>query len=124
MQNHAGSSARSIDKKIKQLSKGAQQIAYNIVLIQKKINRLQEAIEALTKRKARKRRYVRVEETLTVREVSDLITKQAGSSYEDDKTPTKRVRAGRRCSTYSKTRHNSRIYKVEIEDTEDSDESE
>jgi hypothetical protein len=33
------------------------------------------------------------------------------------------MRVGRRCGTYSKTRHNSRIYKVEIKDIEDSDKS-
>jgi hypothetical protein len=92
--------------------------------MQEKINRLQEAIEASTKRKARKRRYIRAEETLTVSEVSDLIAKQAGSSRKDGETPAKRVRAGRHCGTCGETRHNSRTCKVEIKDTEDSDESE
>jgi hypothetical protein len=33
----------------------------------------------------------------------------------------KRVRSKRRCGRYSKIRHNSYTYKVEIEDVEDSD---
>jgi hypothetical protein len=94
-----------------------------MVLMQEKIDRLQEAIEALTKRKARKRRYVRAEETLIVGEVLDLIAEQAGGSRKDGETPAKRVRAGRRCGTCGETRHNSRTCKVEIEDAEDSDES-
>jgi hypothetical protein len=71
----------------------------------------------------RKRRYIRAEKTLTVSKVLDLIAKQAGSSCKDSKTPAKRVRVGRHCGTYSKTRHNSCTYKVEIKNTEDSDES-
>jgi hypothetical protein len=84
---------------------------------------MRSAIEELTKRKGRKRRYIQVEETLTVSEVSDLITKKEGGSRGDGETPTKRVRAERRCGRCSKTRHNSRTCKVEIEDADDSDDS-
>jgi phage-related minor tail protein len=94
------------------------------VLIQEKINCLQEAIEASTKRKARKQRYIRAEETLTVSKVLDLIAKQADSSRKDSKTPAKRVRAGRHYGTCSKTKHNFCTYKVEIKNAEDSDKSE
>jgi len=52
---------------------------------------MQSAIEELTKRKGRKRRYVRAEETLTVSEVLDLIAKREGSSRKDGETPAKRV---------------------------------
>jgi hypothetical protein len=38
--------------------------------------------------------------------------------------PAKRVQIDRRYSTYSKTSYNSRIYKVEIKNIEDSDKSE
>jgi hypothetical protein len=84
---------------------------------------MRSAIEELIKRKSRKRRYIQVEETLTVSEVSDLITKKEGGSRGDGETPTKRVRAERRCGRCSKTRHNSRTCKVEIEDADDSDDS-
>jgi hypothetical protein len=50
MQIHQGSPASSLDEQVKQLSKGAQQIAYNIVLMQEEISRLQDAVEALLKR--------------------------------------------------------------------------
>jgi hypothetical protein len=78
----------------------------------------------LTKRKGWKRRYVRVEETLTVGEISDLIAEREDSSRKDGKTPAKRVRAERRCGRCGEVGHNSRTCKVEIEDTDDSDESE
>jgi hypothetical protein len=85
---------------------------------------MRSAIEELTKRKGRKRQYVRVEETLTVGEVSDLITKKEGSSRKDSETPAKRVRAKRHCGRCGEPRYNSRTCKVEIEDVDNSNESE
>jgi hypothetical protein len=113
-----------LDKQVKQLSKGAQQIAHNMVLVQEEIGRLRDAVDTLTKRKTCKRRYIRVEETLTVSEVSNLIAKRESSGCEDGKTPAKRVRAERRCGRCSEVGHNSRTCKVEIEDVDDSDASE
>jgi hypothetical protein len=124
IQNYQGSPASSLDEQVKQLSKGAQQIAYNIVLVQEEIGRLQDAVDTLTKRKTRKRRYVRAEETLTVSEVSDLIAEKEGGSRRDRETPAKRVRAERRCGRCSEVGHNSRTCKVEIEDVDNSDASE
>jgi hypothetical protein len=120
MQIHRGSPASSLDEQVKQLSKGAQQIAHNMVLMQEEISRLRDAVEASSKRQSRKRRYVRAEETLTVGEVSDLIAKQAGGIREQGETPAKRVRTERRCGRCSEIGHNSRSCKVEIEDVEDS----
>jgi hypothetical protein len=115
MQRRSGSSASSLDEKVQQLSKGAQQIAHNMVLLQEEQARMQNAIEEFTKRKGRKRRYVQVEETLIVGEVSGLITEREGGSCEEGKTPAKRVRAERHCG---------RCGKVEIEDVDDNEESE
>jgi hypothetical protein len=55
------------------------------------MSRLKDAVNTLTKRKTCKRQYVRVEETLIVSKVSNLITIKEGSSYKDSKTPVKRV---------------------------------
>jgi hypothetical protein len=85
---------------------------------------MRSTIEELTKRKSRKRRYIRVEETLTVGEVSDLIAEREGSSREEGEMPAKRVRAERHCGRCGKVGHNSRTYKVEIEDADNSDASE
>jgi hypothetical protein len=48
---------------------------------------MRSAIQDLTKRKGRKRRHIRVEETLTVSNVSNLIAKREGSSCKEGKTP-------------------------------------
>jgi hypothetical protein len=70
-----------------------------------------------------KRQYVRVEKTLTVSKVSNIIAKKEGSGREEGETPTKRVRAERRCSCYSKIRHNFCTCKVEIVDVDNSNAS-
>jgi hypothetical protein len=121
IQNYWGSPASSLDEQVRQLSKGAQQIAHNMMLIEEKISRLQDTVDTLTKRKTRKRWYVRVEETLTVSEASDLIAEKEGGSREEGETPAKRVRAERRCGRCSEIGYNSRTCKVEIEDADDSD---
>jgi hypothetical protein len=108
---------------VRQLIKGAQQIAYKMVLMRAEIVRLNTTTKAAIKRKSRKRRYVRAEETLTVGEVLDLIAEREGSRRKEGKEPAKRVRAGRRCGRYGKIRHNSRTYKVEIKDVNNSDAS-
>lgn len=43
---------------MQQLSKEAQQIAHNIVLMQKKLNRLEATISKVIKQKTRKKRYI------------------------------------------------------------------
>jgi excinuclease UvrABC ATPase subunit len=123
IQNYCRSLASLLDKQVKQLSKGAQQIAYNIVLMQEEIGCLRDAVKALTKRKSRKRQYIQAEETLTVGKVTNLIAKKEGSRCKDSKTPVKRVRAERHCSCCGETRYNSRTCKVEIEDADSSNTS-
>jgi hypothetical protein len=91
--------------------------------MQKEIGCLQDAVKALTKRKSCKRRYIKVEETLTVGKVTNLIAKKKGSRCKDSETPVKRVCAERHCSYYSETRYNSCTCKVEIEDTDSSNAS-
>jgi hypothetical protein len=124
MQHYQGSPASSLDEQVKQLGKGAQQIAHNMVLMREEVRSLREAVDTLTKRKTRKRRYVRAEETLTVGEVSGLIAKMDGGRREDGETPAKRVRAERRCGRCSEVGHNSRTCRVEIGDVDNSDASE
>jgi hypothetical protein len=88
--------------------------------MQKEIGCLQDAIKALTKRKSCKRRYIQVEETLTVGKVTNLIAEKESGRCKDSKTPVKRVRAERHYSCCGETRHDSRTCKVEIEDADSS----
>lgn len=123
MQKYQGSPASSLDEQVQQLTKGAQQIAHEMVLMQEEMGRLRNAIKATTKRKSRKRRYVRVEETLTVGEITDIIAEKEGGGRAAGETPAKRVRAERHCGRCGAAGHNSRTCKVEIEDAGDSDAS-
>jgi hypothetical protein len=86
--------------------------------------RLKATTKAIKKRKSCKRRYIQAEEILIVSKVLDLITIRKGSRRKEGKELAKRVRLGRRCSCYSEIRHNSRTYKVEIKDINNSDASE
>lgn len=124
MQINRGSPAGSLDELVRQLAKGAQQITYNMVSVQEEISSLRDAVEASTKRKSRKRRFVQAEETLAVGEVSDLIAAKESGDRDDGDEPSKRVCAARHCRRCGETGHNSRTRKVEIVDAEDSDESE
>jgi hypothetical protein len=105
------------------LAKGAQQTAHNMVLMREEMDRVRDAVEASTKRKTRKRHYIRAEETLTVGEVVDSIAEKEGRGCGKGKTPAKRLRAGRRCGRCGEIGHNSRTCRVEIEDVDDSEAS-
>jgi LPS O-antigen subunit length determinant protein (WzzB/FepE family) len=107
---------------MKQLTKGAQQIAHRMVL-EEEIARLRDAVEVATKHKTRKRHYIQAEETLIVGEVADLVAAREGDSHEEGETLAKRVWAERHCGRCDETGHNSRTCKVEIEDAENSEAS-
>ena len=123
MKNRHGSSASSLDEKIYQLSKGALQIAHNMVLLQEEQARMRSAIDELTKRRSRKRKYIRTEETLTVGEVQDLIAERARGERDTSEGPARKVRGVRHCRRCSEKGHNSRTCKVEIDNAKDSNKS-
>ena len=118
-----GSSANSLTEQIAQLSKGAQQMAHKMTLIIEEISTLRAALDESNKRKSRKRRYVRTDETLTVGEVQEVLAEQAGSSRGDGESASKRVREGRRCGRCKQTRHNARTCAVETDSASDSGDS-
>ena len=95
-----------------------------MVLMREEMARLREAAEAATKRKSRKRKYVRTEDTLTVGEVTDLIAPDEVGGEQEGEKAAKRVQGKRHCRRCGETGHNTRTCKVEIEDAEDSDKSE
>jgi hypothetical protein len=91
--------------------------------MQEKMDNLIEAVKAATKRKSHKRRYIQAEKTLTIGEVTNLITATVDNCCDNSDGLSKRVRAGKRCGRCSEVGHNSRTCKVEIEDADDSDAS-
>ena len=91
--------------------------------MREEIGRLRDATKAATKCKTYKRRYIQIKETLIVSKVVNLVAIKEGGSCNDSEEPSKRVRVRRHCGCYSEIRHNSRTYKVEIVDIENSDAS-
>ena len=106
-----------------QLSKGAQQIAHEMTLMREEVAALREALDIANKRKSRKRRYVRTEETLNIGEVQEVLAEQAGSSRGDGESASKRVRGERRCGRCKQTGHNARTCVVKIDSASDSSDS-
>ena len=98
-------------------------MAYKMTLIIEEMSTLQAALDESNKRKSRKRRYVRTEETLTVGEVQEVLAEQAGSSRGDGESASKRVREGRRCGRCKQTGHNARTCTVKIDSASDSSDS-
>ena len=94
-----------------------------MVLLQEEVSCLQDAVKVSIKRKTCKRRYIQAEETLIVSKIADLVAEKEGSGRGSSKTPAKRVRAEQHCRRCSKTGHNSRTCKVEIEDVDNSNAS-
>ena len=120
VRNRPGSSASSLDEKVAQLSKGAQQIAHEMTLMREEVAALREALDAANKRKSGKRRYVRTEETLTVGEAQEILAEREGSSRGDGESTSKRVRRERRCGRCKETGHNARTCAVKIDSASDS----
>ena len=91
--------------------------------MQEEMSRLRDAVEASTKRKTRKRRYIQAEGSQTVGQIADQIAEVEGSGSNEGATPAKRVRTERRCGRCSQIGHNSRTCQVELEDEDNSEES-
>jgi hypothetical protein len=124
LRRHKSSSPTSIIESINRLEKGSAKVMHDIALMRKEMRSLREAAEIATKRKSRKRKYIRNQETLTVGEMADLVAPNEVGGQEENKKPENKVRIGRRCRRCGNIGHNSRTCQVEIEDSEDSDGSE
>ena len=98
-------------------------MAHKMTLMMEEMGTLRAALDESNKRKSRKRRYVRTEETLTVGKVQEVLAEQAGSSRGDGESASKRVRGERRCGRCKQTRHNARTCAVKIDSVSDSSDS-
>ena len=94
-----------------------------MTLIREEVATLREALDIANKRKSRKRRYVRTDETLNVGDVQEELAEQMGSSRGGGESASKRVRGERRCGRCRETRHNTRTCVVKIDSASDSDSS-
>lgn len=124
LRRHKSSSPNSIIESINRLEKGSAKVMHDMALMRKEMRSLREAAEIAAKRKSRKRKYIRNQETLTVGEMADLVAPNEVGGQEENEKPENKVRTGRRCRRCGNTGHNSRTCQVEIEDSEDSDGSE
>ncbi len=84
---------------------------------------MQSAINELIKRQLRKQKYIQIEKTLIVEKVQDLIAKRESRKRNTSEEPARKVRGARHCRRCSKKEHNSRTYKVEINNAKDSNKS-
>ena len=94
-----------------------------MTLIIEEMSTLRAALDESNKRKSRKRRYIRTEETLTIGEVQEVLAEQAGSSCGDGESASKRVRRERRCGRCKQTRHNAYTCVVKIDSASNSSSS-
>jgi hypothetical protein len=62
------------------------------VLIRQEIAGLRKVVKVVIEVKGRKRKYIRVVESLTVGKVTNLIAKREGSRQEEGGEPIKKVR--------------------------------
>jgi hypothetical protein len=121
---HRDSPPSPLIRAVEQLNKGVILIGHETVLMRQEIAGLRKAVEVATEVKGRKRKYIRVAESLTVGEVTDLIAEREGSRQEEGGEPVKKVRKQRRCGRCGETSHNARTCEVEIIDLSNSENSE
>ena len=98
-------------------------MAHKMTLMMEEMSTLRAALDESNKRKSRKRRYVRIDKTLTIGEVQEVLAEQGGSSHGDGESASKRVRGERRCGRCKQTGHNARTCAVEIDSASDSSDS-
>jgi hypothetical protein len=121
IRRHVNSLPTYIVKAVKKLAKGAEIIAHSLVLISNQVKELQAANEAASRRKARKRKRIKAEGTLTAKEGVRLTTLKEFTARSNRKKAKKSARAKsseltqRRCRHCSEARHNLRTCKQEAE---------
>ena len=103
------------------LVKGATTIAHELVLVKKRVSKLEAANEATTRRRSHKRKRLQKGETLTIEEGEKLATLKESGARGSGKKAKKGESAEvgepsqRRCRRCGETRHNSRTCKQDEE---------
>jgi hypothetical protein len=117
---HRDSPVSPLLRAVEQLNKGVALMGHETVLMRQEMAGLRKAVEIATEVKRRKRKYIRTAETLTVREIADLIAEKEVGGQKEGGESSKRVRTQRRCGRCRETGHNARTCAVEIVDPSDS----
>jgi hypothetical protein len=104
---------------VEKLAKGAEMMAHSLVLMSNQVKELQAANEAASRRKARKRKRIQAEGTLTAEEGLRLTTLKEFAARSDRKKAKKSARAEgseptqRRCRRCGEAGHNARTCRQE-----------
>jgi hypothetical protein len=112
IRRHVDSSPTSLVEAVEKFAKGAEMMAYSLVLMRDQVKELQAANEAAARRKSRKRKRIQAEGTLTAEEGVRLTTLKEFAARSDGKKARKIAPAEgseatqRRCSRCKKTGHN------------------
>jgi len=119
IRRHVNSSPTYMVEAVEKLAKGAEIMAHSLVLMSNQVKELQAANEAASRRKARKKKRIQAEGTLTAEEGVRLTTLKEFRARSDGKKGTKRMRieAGepsqRRCGRCGEAGHNARTCRQE-----------
>jgi hypothetical protein len=104
---------------VEKLAKGAEMMVHSLVLMSNQVKELQAANEAASRCKARKRKRIQAEGTLTAEEGVRLTTLKEFAARSDGKKAKKSVRAEgseptqRRCGRCGEAGHNARTCRQE-----------
>lgn len=97
---------------------------HSAVLVRDELSSLQRAIEAINKKKQRKRMYVQNKSSLIIEDSGQLGNHNGPGGVKGSEQPSKKVRAEggqgaqRRCGNCGKLGHNRRTCTEEVTDTE------
>jgi hypothetical protein len=122
IREHHNSSPTEMLAQFNSLIKGASKMVHTATLIGDELSVLQKTIEALTKKKTRKRKYIQNQGILTMGEGSQLANPEGAGVVEGGEQHAKRVyteRAARTCRNCGKPGHNRRTCMEELLDSED-----
>ncbi|KFY27833.1 hypothetical protein V491_00723, partial [Pseudogymnoascus sp. VKM F-3775] len=125
IQRHQDSSPTSILMSLDQLARGAEVMIHSGVLLCDQVARLQQANEAVTKRRARKRKQIQKQGTLTKAEGSEIIAQKdidvqlEGEIRQGRACVGRSTQQQRRCGRCSEVGHNARICHKDVETIKD-----
>ena len=120
---HKSSSPTSIIAAIDQLERGAEVMLHTAALLKGRVDSLERANQAATKRKQRKKKRIQKRGTLSKAEGEDIIAQKAVEQQLERETRQSKARLGTsrqasaRCTRYREPGHNSRTCKKASTDT-------